>query len=99
MKGTSLIALATAALVAACAQTKEGADPGRDRAEQRCSELVRMEGLAFVDFAGTDAPAAGEHRVRMRVQDRLGRRFVATCRYLAASNATAWSEPLPKFQR
>jgi hypothetical protein len=99
MKGRLVLTLAAAALLGACAQTTRTADAGRDRAEQRCSELARMEGLAFVDFTGTEAPAAGEHRVRMRVQDRIGRRFLATCRYVAASNSVAWAEALPKFQR
>lgn len=83
----SVFAPLAAVLLASCAQTMTG----NAAAEQQCTSLARSEGLKVVRV---DGPDASGQNVRLRLEDRLGRGFDATCTAAAAGQAR-WAQPLP----
>ncbi len=83
-----LTASFAAVLLASCAQPMT---TGNSAAEQQCANLARVDGLKVVRVDGVDA---GGQNVRLRLEDRLGRGFDATCTPAAAGQAR-WAQPLP----
>ncbi len=89
MKNTLIAPLAVAVL-ASCAQTLMA---GNSSAEEQCVNFARNEGLRVIRVDGIDAAGSGQN-VRLRLEDSLGRGFIATCSSAAAGQAR-WTQPLP----
>jgi predicted small secreted protein len=87
---------AAALLLAACAQTApsgSGQD-ARARAEAACQNFVRQEGLEPRGFDGSET-AGADVVVRVRANDKMGRRLTTSCRFDTASGRASWAQPLP----
>lgn len=81
-----LTALSAIAALAGCAQMKTA---GNSTAEQQCANYARNEGLRVIQVEGVDG-----QNIRLRLEDRLGRQFGATCA-VASDGGTRWAQPLP----
>ncbi len=83
------IAFVAVAVLASCAQMTAGSSS----AEQQCVNFARNEGLRVVRVDGVDAAGGGQN-VRLRLEDKLGRGFSATCSS-ASTGEARWAAPLP----
>ena len=90
MANWSALVLVAVGGLSGCAQT---ANLAGNTADQQCSGLARMEDLRINEVMKVET-AGDAQTVQMRLEDRLGRRFTATCAYTAA-NGARWSTPLP----
>ena len=78
-------------VLAACAQPGSP-NAAADQAELQCSYLAREAGLRVTEVTAVQALAAS-HQVKMKVEDRLGRRVNAACE--VAGGKARWMEALP----
>jgi len=85
----SALAIIAVAVLSGCAQT---ANLAGSSAEQQCSALARMEDLRVNEVLKAETAGDGQN-MQLRLEDRLGRRFTATCVYTASG--ARWSNPLP----
>jgi hypothetical protein len=92
MKLTPKLAVpAVVVMLAACAQSGSP-NAAADQAQLQCSYLARDAGLRVTEYTSVEALAAS-HQVKMKVEDRLGRRVNASCE--VAGGKARWMEALP----
>ena len=91
MRMTKLIAPVAVLALAACAQTGSS-NASADAAQLQCSYLARDAGLRVVEYTSIQALATS-HQVRMKVEDRVGRRANASCE--VAGGKAKWMEAPP----
>jgi hypothetical protein len=92
MKSSQLVMLAAVVVVAGCAQSSVPGSSPQSAADAQCQYFVREEGLVYVQTNKVEAVADG-FNVEMRLQDSLGRAFIATCARVGAKSS--WAGPLP----
>ena len=77
--------------LAACAQTGP-TNAAAEQAQLQCMYLARDAGLKVSEYTSVEALAAS-HQVKMKVEDRVGRRVNASCE--VAGGKARWMEALP----
>ena len=77
--------------LAACAQTGP-TNAAAEQAQLPCMYLARDAGLKVSEYTAVESLAAS-HQVRMKVEDRVGRRVNASCE--VAGGKARWLEALP----
>lgn len=92
MKPSQLVMLAAVVVVAGCAQSGLPGSSPQSAADAQCQYFVREEGFEYVQTNKVEAVADGLN-VEMRLQDSLGRAFIATC--ARVGEKSSWAGPLP----
>ncbi len=83
------LAIIAVGVLSGCAQT---ANLSGSSADQQCSALARMEDLRVNEVLKAETAGDGQN-MPLRLEDRLGRRFTATCVY--AASGARWLNPVP----
>ena len=77
--------------LAACAQPGS-TNAAAEQAQLQCMYLARDAGLRVYEYTSVEALAAS-HQVKMKVEDKVGRRVNASCE--VAGGKARWTEALP----
>jgi hypothetical protein len=86
-----VVPAAVVALAAGCAQTGS-VNAAAEQAQMQCSYLARDAGLRVAEYVSVESLAAS-HQVKMKLEDRLGRRVNGSCE--VAGGKARWMEALP----
>ena len=91
MQVLKLIVPAGVVALAACAQPGS-TNAAAEHAQLQCMYLARDAGLKVAEYTSVES-LASSHHVRMKVEDRVGRRVNASCE--VAGGKARWMEALP----
>ncbi len=91
MRVLKFIVPAGVVALAACAQPGS-TNAAAEQAQLQCMYLARDAGLRVYEYTSVEALSAS-HQVKMKVEDKVGRRVNASCE--VAGGKARWMEALP----